>query len=292
MALRLPTHAPRASPPDERAKGTTRTAAPSRPLPAVESGPRRAGGAGRRAGPRAGRGRAARIRRRRVDAYRLEGLVRCRRCPRLVRYREGEGAPRGPKALAGQRYWAKPVPGFGDPRATVLLLGLAPGFHGANRTGRPFTGDAAGEFMWPILARMGLANRPRSVSRDDGFRMRGLWITSAVKCAPPENRPAPEERASCLPYLAREIRALPRLRTIVALGRIAHDAAIDWLRIRAPSVRKCDAPFRHGARHAFPDAGIVILDCLHTSRRNTNTGRLTEAMFEKVVGDAAASLRD
>jgi len=173
-----------------------------------------------------------------VDAYGLDRLTRCRRCPRLVRYREGEGAPRGPKHLVGLTYWARPVPGFGDPRAAILLLGLAPGYHGANRTGRPFTGDWAGDFMWPILHRLGLANRPQSLSRDDGFRLRGLWITSAVKCAPPANRPTPRERATCLPYL-----------------------------------------------------DIEIIDCLHTSRRNTNTGRLTEKMFEAVLANAVRSRR-
>lgn len=221
-----------------------------------------------------------------ATSYRLRDLTRCRRCPRLVRYRRGRGAPRGPRHLAGATYWARPVPGFGDPRAKVVLVGLAPGYHGANRTGRPFTGDGAGEFMWPILHRLGLANHPRSVSRDDGYRLRGLWVTNAVKCAPPGNRPSAEERARCLPYLDLELRALPRARTLLALGAFAHGAALDLLRLRGVPLRKKDHPFRHGACHRPLEADLEILDCLHTSRQNTNTGRLTEAMFAAILEEA------
>ncbi|HEY3376111.1 MAG TPA: uracil-DNA glycosylase [Armatimonadota bacterium] len=209
----------------------------------------------------------------------MQDLLGCRRCPRLAAFRGNlPAAPATHRDCAGG-YWAKPVPGFGDPEAEVLLIGLAPGFHGANRTGRPFTGDYAGDFMYRCLYDMGFANLPESLARGDGFTLRNLYITNAVKCVPPENKPTPQEVAQCAPYLAAEIAALPRLKYVIALGKIAHDAFVRYLKSQGHAVRLADYPFAHGLHHHIPGYTPLLVDSYHTSRLNLNTRRMTRERF-------------
>lgn len=203
-------------------------------------------------------------------------LAECARCPRLVRHRQSVG---------DETYWARPVPGFGDAGAPLLVLGLAPGAHGANRTGRPFTGDAAGILLYRTLHALGLATLPESVQRDDALRLKGVWITNAVRCVPPENKPDSRESARCADWLQAELALLPSIRVAVALGRTAHEAMLTRLQQEAPLRRK-DFVFRHGARHSFP-SGLLLHDCFHTSRYNVNTGRVNEAMVRTVFEAAA-----
>jgi len=158
-------------------------------------------------------------------------VVSCKRCPRLVEYRERIAREKR-RAYRDHDYWGKPVPGFGDPTARVLIMGLAPGAHGSNRTGRPFTGDASGNFMYPVLYETGFANQPTATSRDDGLRLTDLYITAAVRCAPPDNKPLPSELANCSPYLDRELDGLKRLKVVVALGKIGFDAYLNYLKRR------------------------------------------------------------
>ena len=183
-------------------------------------------------------------------------------------------------AFAHWDYWGRPVPGFGPADARLWLVGLAPAAHGANRTGRMFTGDRSGDWLFAALWRAGLATSPHSVAADDGTELLGTRITSAVHCAPPQNRPSPEERRRCAPWLAREIELLPAVRVVLALGRFAHDAVCDLVGLR-PRPR-----FAHGAESALPD-GRMLVDCYHPSQQNTFTGRLTETMLDEVVGRAA-----
>lgn len=213
------------------------------------------------------------------------GLVRCRLCPRLAAHRQ-EVARRKRRAYANEDYWGKPVGGFGDPEATVLLLGLAPGAHGSNRTGRMFTGDASGDFLYPALWRLGFASSPQSRRRNDGLALRDLYITAAVRCVPPGNRPTPQEIANCRRWLARDL-ALPRLRVVVALGRIGHEAFLDHRRAAGVPLVKSRHPFAHGAEHTLP-GGPVLLDSYHVSFQNTNTGRLTAPMLDAVLARARA----
>ncbi len=208
-------------------------------------------------------------------------LVRCRRCPRLVAWREEVGRKKR-RAYRDWEYWAKPVPGFGDPGARLLLFGLAPGAHGANRTGRVFTGDASGDFLYAALFRAGLANQPKSVHRGDGLRLFGVYITAAVRCAPPQNKPTREEIQACSDWTRRELALLPEVRVYLALGRIAHDALLSHF-----GLKKRDFPFAHGAEHPLAE-GKVLLDSYHVSRQNTQTGRLTPAMFDAVLERAKA----
>ena len=203
-------------------------------------------------------------------------LVACRRCPRLVAWREEVGRKKR-RAYRDWDYWARPVPGFGDPEARILIFGLAPGAHGANRTGRVFTGDASGDFLYAALYRAGLANQPTSTHREDGLELYGVYITAAVRCVPPGNKPTREEIASCSVWTARELALLPNLRVFLALGRIAHDALLDYFKLK-----KRDFPFAHGAEHPLPE-GRILLDSYHVSRQNTQTGRLTPAMFDRVL---------
>jgi uracil-DNA glycosylase family 4 len=207
-------------------------------------------------------------------------VIACRLCPRLVEYRERVGREKR-KAYLGCEYWARPVPGFGDPDARILAFGLAPGAHGSNRTGRPFTGDASGNFMYPILHRLGLASQPMATGRDDGMTLHDLWITAAVRCAPPDNKPLPSELALCAQYTDRELAALRRLKVVVALGKIAFDAYLDVLRRQAVIVRRADYTFGHAAEYAMPN-GITLLASYHPSNQNTATGKLTVPMFEAV----------
>ncbi|MHB1834839.1 MAG: uracil-DNA glycosylase, partial [Solirubrobacteraceae bacterium] len=180
-----------------------------------------------------------------LDALEAE-IISCRRCPRLVAWRE-EVARVKRAAFADQEYWGRPVPGFGDPRATVMLLGLAPAAHGGNRTGRVFTGDRSGDWLFAALHRAGLANQPTSTGRDDGLRLRGCWVAAAVRCAPPANRPTPEERDNCLPFAVRELALLERARVIVCLGGFAWDAALRVLTANGVQPPRPRPKFGHGA---------------------------------------------
>ncbi|MFL5819924.1 MAG: uracil-DNA glycosylase [Solirubrobacteraceae bacterium] len=206
-------------------------------------------------------------------------VVECRRCPRLVAWRERVALERR-AAYADWTYWGRPVPGFGDPAAPVLVLGLAPAAHGGNRTGRVFTGDRSGDFLFSSLWRCGLASQPVSRHRGDGLRLRDCWVAAAVRCPPPGNRPTPAERDRCLPYAAAELQLLDRVRVIVCLGAFAWDAA---LRVRAALGRPAPRPrprFGHGAE--LPDPHWPLLGCFHPSQQNTFTGKLTPEMTDAV----------
>jgi uracil-DNA glycosylase len=212
-----------------------------------------------------------------------EEVSRCRRCPRLVAWREQ--VAREPRAaFAHERYWARPLPGFGDPQARCLLLGLAPAAHGGNRTGRIFTGDRSGDFLFAALARCGFANQATSTNRDDGLQLHDAWVTAAVRCAPPANRPTVGERENCLPWTVRELQLLVNVRVLLCLGGFAWDAA---LRVLAELEGEGHEParprprFAHGAEF---DAGrYVLLGCYHPSQQNTFTGRLTPQMIDEVL---------
>lgn len=207
----------------------------------------------------------------------------CRRCPRLVAWREQVARERR-AAFAQEDYWGRPVPGFGDPAARVLLLGLAPAAHGANRTGRMFTGDRSGDFLFAALWRTGFASQPSSRERDDGLALSGAWITAAVRCAPPANRPTPLERDRCLPWSVAELRLLAEVRVVVCLGAFAWDAA---LRLTAAVSEPPSAPprprprFGHGAELARERYSLI--GCYHPSQQNTFTGKLTEPMIDAVL---------
>ena len=204
----------------------------------------------------------------------------CRRCPRLVEWRERVGREKR-AAYADWDYWARPVPGFGDPHARVYVLGLAPAAHGGNRTGRVFTGDRSGDWLFGSLHRTGFANQPTSVSRDDGLELKGAFVAAAVRCAPPANKPLPAERDNCLPYAATELELLPEVRVIVCLGAYAWDAACRLLKLR-PKPK-----FGHGAEHGV-DGGPTLLGCYHPSQQNTFTGVLTAEMMDAVFVHARA----
>lgn len=207
-------------------------------------------------------------------------IVACELCPRL-RAHCAEVARKRRRAYLEWEYWGRPVPSFGDPKARVMALGLAPGAHGSNRTGRPFTGDGSGDFLYPVLQEAGFASHAKAVSRDDGMKLTGLWITAVARCAPPGNKPTPEELRNCAPWLDEEMRLLTDLRVVVCLGRIAfdgllaHEMRTGILRSRAEFV------FAHGAEHELP-SGLIAIACYHPSLQNTNTGKLTRAMLLKV----------
>lgn len=202
-------------------------------------------------------------------------VVACRRCPRLVAWRE-EVARTRRTAYAGWDYWGRPIPGFGDPEAAVAVVGLAPGAHGSNRTGRMFTGDSAGAFLFVSLHRTGFATIPTSTHRDDALVLRGAYVSAVVRCVPPANKPAPDERDACVGYLARELAALPRLRVIVALGGFAYEAVARLLGVPRPIPR-----FGHGVEVEAP-GGVTILCSYHPSQQNTFTGRLTPDMLDGI----------
>jgi uracil-DNA glycosylase family 4 len=210
-------------------------------------------------------------------------VTECRRCPRLVAWRE-QVAREKRAAFAGEDYWGRPVPGFGDPAARILLLGLAPAAHGGNRTGRVFTGDRSGDFLMAGLHRAGLASRPTSRHAGDGLRLRDLWITAAVRCAPPQNRPTPAERDACLPWTAGELRLLTGVRVVLCLGAFAWDAALRLRALLAGPAAPAPRPrprFGHGAE--WLQAPLPLVGCFHPSQQNTFTGRLTPAMLDGVL---------
>jgi uracil-DNA glycosylase family 4 len=211
-------------------------------------------------------------------------VVVCRACPRLVTWREQVARERVAR-FADEAYWGRPVPGFGDPRARVLILGLAPAAHGGNRTGRIFTGDRSGDFLCASLYRTGFANQPTSVSRDDGLRLTGAYVTAVNRCAPPQNRPTPKERDACLPFLERELAALRELRVVIALGSYAWDGAMRALSTRGHVVRP-KPRFGHGVE--IPVGPISLVGCFHPSQQNTFTGKLTPAMLDDVMARARA----
>jgi uracil-DNA glycosylase len=204
----------------------------------------------------------------------------CRRCPRLVQWREQVARERR-AAYANESYWGRPIPGFGDPAARVLLLGLAPAAHGANRTGRMFTGDRSGDFLYAALARTGFANQSRAVARDDGLKLRDAWITAAVRCAPPANRPTPIERDTCLPWTERELGLLAHVRVILCLGAFAWSAAVRLAAQATGAAKPRGARFAHAAETTV--GRYVLLGCYHPSQQNTFTGRLTEPMIDAVL---------
>ena len=207
-------------------------------------------------------------------------VVRCRRCPRLVAWRE-EVARVKRASYAGERYWGRPVTGFGDPDARLLVLGLAPAAHGGNRTGRIFTGDRSGDWLFAALWRAGYANQATSVSRDDGLELTGCYVTASVRCAPPANRPLPAERDNCLPYLERELALLAGVRVIMCLGGFGWDAALRALSALGESVPRPRPRFAHGAMTEL--GRWILLGCYHPSQQNTFTGRLTEEMLDEVL---------
>jgi uracil-DNA glycosylase family 4 len=206
-----------------------------------------------------------------------QDVIACRRCPRLVAYREKIGREKR-RAYLDWEYWAKPVTGFGDPHARVLILGLAPGAHGSNRTGRPFTGDGSGHFLYRVLHNAGFASQPTSTHRDDGLTLFNSYITAAVRCVPPQNKPIPDEIASCAPFLDREFAAMAEVKVIVALGKIAFDAYLNYLKRCQVIQSKVGLVFGHGAQYALP-GGRRLLCAYHPSLQNTNTGKLTEKML-------------
>lgn len=211
-------------------------------------------------------------------------LIACTRCPRLVAYREKIGREKR-RAYMDCEYWARPVPGFGDPKARVLILGLAPGAHGSNRTGRMFTGDSSGNFMYPVLHRTGFANQPFAKHRGDGLILTDAYITAAAHCAPPQNKPTPEEIANCSEFLDRELDCLKNVRVVVALGRIGFDAYLNFLKRKGILKNKSGFTFGHGVTYNLPD-GRILLGSYHPSNQNTQTGKLTEEMFTEIFRTA------
>jgi uracil-DNA glycosylase family 4 len=211
-------------------------------------------------------------------------VVGCRKCPRLVAWREEVGRVKR-RAFAGEEYWARPVPGFGDPDPWLVIVGLAPAAHGANRTGRMFTGDRSGDVLYEALHRAGLASQPTSTHRGDGLRLTGCRVTAAVRCAPPANRPTTEERARCRPYLARELALCPGARVLLALGAVGWDAVLRALDAPRPWPR-----FGHGTRARV--GGRWLVGSYHPSQQNVFTGRLTPAMLDEVLAGAAALGRE
>lgn len=212
-------------------------------------------------------------------------VVACTRCPRLVEHRERIAREKR-RAYLDWEYWGKPVPGFGEANARVLILGLAPGAHGSNRTGRMFTGDGSGNFLYPVLHEAEFASQPEATSRDDGMKLRDLYITAAVRCAPPDNKPAPEEIAACSAFVDRELPQLKNVRVVVALGKIAFDSYLSHLKRRGLLQTRSAYVFAHGAKYPMPD-GRVLLASYHPSLQNTLTGKLTRPMLLRIFREAA-----
>jgi uracil-DNA glycosylase len=215
-------------------------------------------------------------------------IISCRRCPRLVAWRE-EVARVKRAAFASEEYWGRPLPGFGDREAKVFVLGLAPAAHGGNRTGRIFTGDRSGDWLFASLYRTGFANQPTSVSRDDGLKLAGAYIAAAVRCAPPANKPTPTERENCLPYLVRELSLLDSVRVVVTLGSFAWDAALRGLAALGEPRPRPRPKFGHGAEAEI--GRFTLLGSYHPSQQNTFTGKLTEPMIDAVFERAANAVK-
>lgn len=219
------------------------------------------------------------------DLIQIEETIKaCRLCPRLVAWRE-QVAREKRLAYRDQEYWGKPVPGFGDPQGRLLIVGLAPGAHGSNRTGRMFTGDASGDFLYPALHRFGFASSPQALHRDDNLTLHDVFITAVCRCAPPNNKPTREEIANCLPYLKMEMELLPNLKGIVALGSIAFYETLNLLGRKHSEIK-----FGHGAYYTWDDSTPWLLASYHPSRQNTQTGRLTTAMFDQIWKTARTRL--
>ena len=208
-------------------------------------------------------------------------IISCERCERLRRY-SAEIAQIKRRAYRDQTYWGRPVPSFGDPLARVLILGLAPGAHGSNRTGRMFTGDKSGEILYKVLYKTGFASQPLSVSREDGLTLRDLYIAAAAHCAPPENKPTPDELRNCRPYFERELELLTNLKVVVALGKIAFDIYLDTLKARGVIASRGPYVFGHDVQYRIAAGEPVLVSSYHPSQQNTSTGKLTEAMLTNV----------
>lgn len=209
-----------------------------------------------------------------------EEIVACRKCPRLVSWRE-QVAREKRRAFRDQEYWGRPVTGFGDPDAALVIVGLAPAAHGANRTGRIFTGDRSGDFLFAALFRAGVANQPQSVWRDDGLALTGAYVVAPVRCAPPENKPTPDEFARCSTWLDREVALLPNARVFLALGAHAWRSTLDLLERRGLEIPRPRPAFGHG--EVAPIGDVAVVGSYHVSQQNTQTGKLTPAMFDRVV---------
>lgn len=223
-------------------------------------------------------------------------IVRCRKCPRLVRYRE-KVAREKRRMFREWDYWGRPAPGFGDPRAELLVLGLAPAAHGTNRTGRVFTGDRSGDFLYAALHRAGFANQPTSTHREDGLRLMNCYVTAGVRCAPPANKPTRHEQANCRPYLEEELRILRNVRVVLALGQIAHRTFLGLLKDCGQIESLASYEFGHGTAHDLPVPTVAkrkgrlrLFDSYHPSQQNTQTGRLTAKMFDRVLRDIKKDL--
>jgi uracil-DNA glycosylase family 4 len=217
----------------------------------------------------------------------FRAVVTCRRCPRLVAHRERVALEKR-RAFRDWEYWGRPLPGFGDPAARLLVVGLAPAAHGGNRTGRIFTGDRSGDWLYAALYRFGFANQPTSTHREDGLSLCDAYVSAAVRCAPPDNKPTREEFQNCQPFLEREFQLLRRVRVIVALGRVAFDACLSVLRATGHPVQHPRPRFAHAAIHRLGDVGLV--SSYHPSQRNTQTGLLTQPMFDQVFEAARQRL--
>jgi uracil-DNA glycosylase family 4 len=218
-----------------------------------------------------------------------EEIIHCRKCPRLVEYRE-KVACKKRRAFRDWEYWGRPVPGFGDPRAKLMILGLAPAAHGGNRTGRVFTGDRSGDFLYEALYRAGFANQPSSTRRDDGLKLKDAYIAAVVRCAPPANKPLPSELANCQPYFERELQLI-RPRAVLALGSIAMRAYLGMLKEKGEIKSLAAFPFRHGASYRLPGELPRLIASYHPSQQNTFTGKLTKAMLVRVLRDIRRFLR-
>jgi uracil-DNA glycosylase family 4 len=217
-----------------------------------------------------------------------EAVVRCHKCPRLVRWREA-AAKAPPRRYQGQTYWAKPLPGFGDPKARLLIVGLAPAAHGGNRTGRIFTGDRSGDWLYRALYAHGFANQPYSEHRNDGLKLNDCYVTAAVRCAPPENKPSLAEFERCRPYLVQELKLLKNLKVIVALGKIAFDSFLAAYEESGRAIPKPRPKFSHGVSVILP-GNLRLICSYHPSQQNTFTGKLTRQMFDNIFAQARAAL--
>jgi uracil-DNA glycosylase family 4 len=219
-----------------------------------------------------------------------EQIIACRLCPRLCGY-TAQIAEVKRRAFRDWQYWGRPVPSFGDPHARVMILGLAPGAHGSNRTGRMFTGDRSGDILYKVLYKTGFASQPSSTSREDGLTLHGIYITAAAHCAPPGNKPLPEELRNCRPYLERELDLLTEVRVVVALGKIAFDVYLDILKARGVIVSRAALPFGHNVEYRIAPNLPRLLASYHPSQQNTSTGKLTEKMLTDVFRRAAKIAR-